>query len=269
MELHTLGVDGGYTQKDVMEVARCLTGWTVESRFLRHRGTFLFDAARHDDGEKVVLGQKIPAGGGEQDGIQVLDTLAAHPSTARHIARKLVRHFRGDEDPTWVAKTAETYTKTSGDIRAMLRPLLLADDLPAAPPVLKRPFDYIASALRATGADTDGANGVQEHLAAMGQPLHQWPMPDGYPEKTAAWTGSLLARWKFAFALLSGGVGGTSVAAAALSGASIDHLIEGLLARKADDPALADVRKTLAVLPSGTPAEHAALLLASPTFQWR
>lgn len=278
MELHTLGVHGGYTQKDVQEVARCLTGWTVEDRFLRPRGTFRFDPARHDDGAKVVLGRRIAPGGGLSDGEQVLDLLATHPGTARFISGKICRCFLGEAPGPWPARLAAIYEKTGGDIKAMLRPLLLSDDLAHAPPLLKRPFDFVVSALRALNADTDGGAALQEHLARMGQPLYQWPMPDGYPDRASAWTGSLLARWNFAFALTAAGIPGTTVDLPRLirAAAPADALLELALARPADEPAMLPVREKLRahLALAGTEehvrtAEAAALLLASPEFQWR
>jgi uncharacterized protein (DUF1800 family) len=266
MELHTLGVDGGYTQKDVQEVARCLTGWTVEDRFLHAHGTFLFDEDRHDDGEKVVLGHRIPPGGGERDGDRVLTILATHPSCARFIAKKMVRYYYGEEDADRIAETAAIYQKTDGDLKAMVRHLLTHPALHSAPPALKRPFDFVVSALRATEAETDGKTGVIDHLAKMGQELFQWPMPDGYPDKTAAWTGSLLARWNFAVALTQGKVPGTSMAIP--ERATLDTLTERLLGRRPTDPTLAELRTAL--LPHAAQlGDVSALLLASPAFQWR
>jgi uncharacterized protein (DUF1800 family) len=212
LELHTLGVDGGYTQHDVMEVARCLTGWGIEEGFLKRVGTFRFDPSRHDDGTKTVLGTAIPAGGGESDGDRVLALVTQHPACARFVSRKLVHHFAGEgvpDEAALIGKVATTYTRTDGDIAAMVRTLLLAPELIHAPPQLKRPFDYLVSALRHTDALTDGGPNVQTHLEAMGQPLHLWPMPDGYPSRTADWTGSLLARFNFAIALASGQIEGT------------------------------------------------------------
>src|SRR5690349_22387983 len=144
MELHTLGVDGGYTQKDVQEVARCFTGWTIlqprgggaavnalmgNDAARRNAGTFFFNARVHDDGEKIVLGHKIPAGGGVKDGLMVLDILAHHPSTAKFIATKLVRHFVSDAPPqSLVDKVAQTYMKNDGDIREMLRTIFFSPE---------------------------------------------------------------------------------------------------------------------------------------------
>lgn len=201
MELHSLGVDGGYTQRDVHEVARCFTGWTIENRFMRPRGQFRFDPDRHDDGKKVVLGHEIPAGGGKADGERVLRILASHPSTAASIARKLCRAFLGSEDSGAIAALAEVYKRTGGDIREMLRAAFRLPAFWSGPPIVKRPFDFAVSALRLLGAATDGGPAIQNRLADMGQPLYQWPMPDGYPDDTASWTGSILARWNFVFAI--------------------------------------------------------------------
>ena len=284
LELHTLGVGGGYTQKDVQEVARCLTGWTIEDRFLRKKGTFRFAPERHDDGPKTVLGVTLPAGGGEQDGERVLDIVSRHPATARFIAGKLCRYFLGDGDAAreWTPKIAAVFLQTSGDISAMLRPLLLSDALLHGPPILKRPFDFVASALRALNADTDGGPALQSHLTAMGQPLHEWPLPDGYPDTTHAWTGSLLARWNFAFALAGGRVNGTTLDISGLVRAAedaepADALLTLTLARRADAEAVQPLRTCLRAHLAQTSgggenarlAEAAALCLAAPPFQWR
>lgn len=270
MELHTLGVDGGYTQRDVREVARCLTGWTAERHW--HRGRFLFDRDAHDDGPKVVLGETLPAGGGLSDGERVLDRLAAHPATARHIARKLCVHFLGHAPTFWVDRLAALFLETRGDIKAMLRPLLTSTDLATAPPILKRPFDYLVSALRALNGDTDGGAGLQSHLEAMGQPLFGWPMPDGYPERARAWTGALIPRWNFALALAGGRIAETTVDWAALKGAADggswhDCLLELVLGQRFDTASLADLRRCQRSHPDLR--EYAAVLLMSPDFQWR
>ena len=241
MELHTLGLHGGYTQKDVQEVARCFTGWTIENRFLRPKGRFRFDEDAHDDGQKIVLGHVIPPGGGEADGEMVLDLVSRHPSTARFVGAKLSRYFLGREDEKAISSVAGTYLTTDGHIPSMLRHLVQGNVLFDSEPVLKRPFDFMVSALRITQADTDGARGIQTHLERMGEPLYQWPMPDGYPIKTSSWTSSLLPRWNFAIALTHGQIGGTSCR---------------------DD--------ALEVLSFSQPPQYgAALALASPEFQWR
>lgn len=274
LELHTLGVDSGYTQKDVQEVARCFTGWTVEDRFLRRRGTFRFDSGLHDNASKTVLGVKIPAGGGEQDAERVLAILAEHPATARFIARKLCRYFLGEENAEWVAKLTSIYRETKGDIKAMLRPLLMSSQLLQGPPVVKRPFDFVVSALRALNADTDGGAALQEHLARMGQPLYLWPMPDGYPYETAAWTGSLLGRWNFALALTHGEIGGTSVNVEALlptsskSHEQLRALAQSIVPGHSGNENGEDLFRQLADF-AGHHRESAAFLLCSPQFQWR
>lgn len=241
MELHTLGVHGGYTQRDVQEVARCLTGWTAERHW--RRGRFTFDSGRHDDGAKRVLGLTLPPGGGLADGERVLDKLAAHPATAHHIVRKLCRHFLGDEPAPLVQSLAGLFQTTRGDLKSVLRPLLLSPELSAGPAILKRPLDYAVSALRALDADTDGGPALQAHLEKMGQPLFGWPMPDGFPERASAWTGALLPRWNFALALAGGQIADTTIDWQALRQA-------GAPSRLCDP-------------------EQAALGLMSPEFQWR
>lgn len=211
MELHTLGVNGGYTQADVKEVARCFTGWTMEDRLLRPRGRFRFDESRHDPGAKVVLGRRLPAGGGENDGLTVLEWLAEHEKTAEFISAKLCRYFLGHLEPKVHREAATAFLESQGDIRATLKPILTIDRLAAAEPIIKRPFDLAVSAIRVIGGATDGGRGLQSHLEAMGQPLFQWPMPDGFPDHTGAWTGSLLPRWNFALALVKGEIPGTLV----------------------------------------------------------
>lgn len=264
MELHTLGVDGGYTYQDIKEVARCLTGWTIEDRFLRPRGTWRFDPEQHDDGAKTVLGHRIPPGNGEKDVQIVLDLLARHPSASRFVAGKVARHFLGEAHESWVEPLAKIYRQSEtsdgiGDIRAMLEPLLTSNALLEAPPMVKRPFDFTVSALRVLNADTDGGSAVQTHLERMGQALFEWPMPDGYPDKTEAWTGSLLGRWNFSLALAHDAIPGTKVRLAELAdkvgGAdALSRLICG---------------KEDGVATGGSLADQAAACLASPGFQWR
>ncbi|HRK20251.1 MAG TPA: DUF1800 domain-containing protein [Fimbriimonadaceae bacterium] len=267
MELHSLGVDGGYTQKDVKEVARCFTGWTIERRFLRPRGKFRFDPELHDDGEKTVLGHRIPAGGGVEDGERVLEILGAHPATAKFIGEKLARYFLGEEASPWPKRLAESYLATGGDLKQMIRPMLLSEEMKRAKPIFKRPFDFVVSSVRAFGGQTDGGKAIQGHLEAMGQPLHQWPMPDGYPDRTAAWTGSLLARWNFALALAHGEIDGTSVDLERLPGKS-EAERRGNAARLA--LAHTGNRAMEKVLSScATDREAVALCLAAPGFQWR
>jgi uncharacterized protein (DUF1800 family) len=265
LELHSLGVKGGYTQKDVMEVARCFTGWTEEREFLKPIGDFKFDAALHDDKPKHILGHVIPGGLGVGDGDRVLDIIGAHPATAKHISGKLCRFFLGtDSDADQVAKT---YLDTKGNIGAMLGTIRELAEKGKTKPSLKRPFDFVVSSLRALDADTDGADGVQRHIEMMGQPLYQWPMPDGYPDATEAWTGSLLGRWNFAMNLCSNRVGGTTVNVAGLSKRMKDSpALAMVFARSAHAPELKPVGSALKGLDLAT---QTALALASPEFQWR
>ena len=210
LELHTLGVEGGYTQRDVIEVARCLSGWTIENRFLRPKGRVRFDPERHDDGPKLVLGHAIPARGGKRDAAAVHAIVCAHPATAYHVARKLVRRFVGDA-PGLIARVEKAFTASKGDVRATLRPILEGREIADGPPLLRRPFDLVAAALRATDADTDGGPSLQAHLRAMGHSPYEWPMPDGYPVRTESWASAMLPRWNFAHDLGKDAIPGTSI----------------------------------------------------------
>ncbi|MBL8086983.1 MAG: DUF1800 domain-containing protein [Chthonomonas sp.] len=266
LELHSMGVHGGYTQRDILEVARCFTGWTVERRFLHARGQLRFDPALHDDGAKTVLGVHIPAGGRESDARRVVSILSNHPATARNIATKLCRAVFGVATAEWVARTAGIYLETGGDIRSMLRPMLMSEDLLTAPPMVKRPMDFLISALRCSEAVTDGARPLQQWLRTMGQSPYEWPMPDGYPTDLDAWTGSLLARWNFASALCANGIAGTSVNWRRLG--LIDQpqeLVPTLLGRSRD--AARPLDKSLDLTKAAD--LNAALCLMSPEFQWR
>ena len=210
MELHTLGVDGGYTQQDVIEVARILTGWTIDRPQLG--GSFIFRPQAHDAGEKTVLGTKFPAGKGEEEGEKLLDLLAAHPSTAKHLAFKLVQRFVADEPPpALVARVAKTFTDTKGDLRAVTRTVItstefFSDDFYRAK--VKTPFEFVVSAARATNATIVNAQPIVGALAQqLGMPLYGCQPPTGYSMTADAWvnTGSLLNRMNFALQLVSGG----------------------------------------------------------------
>lgn len=275
MELHTLGVDGGYSQRDVQEVARCFTGWGVQETW--RRGQFVFRADQHDDGPKTVLGVSLAGGLGQEDGERVLAILARHPATARFLARKLCLRFLGSAPAAMVSQLAEAYMRSDGDIGATLRPLLLRladNELPGHAPLLRRPLDFVAATLRALAADTDGGAALQGHLAAMGQPLFQWPLPDGYPHHTAAWTGTLLARWNFVLALTAGQISGTQIDWPGLRqlrpGRPVELFLKLLYHRPADDASLQRLRARLDahLNETGSEAEVAALALAAPPFQW-
>jgi uncharacterized protein (DUF1800 family) len=227
MELHTLGVDGGYTQKDVQEVARCFTGWTIfDPRGYRsavtgtaddRAGQFYFNPRLHDDGEKIVLGHKIPAGGGIKDGLMVLDILAHHPSTAKFVATKLARRFVADNpSPALVERVAAAFTKSDGDIRETLRAIFTSPEFnspEAYRAKIKRPFELAISAIRTLGGETNGAPAIHQWIAKMGQPLYGYQTPNGYSDVAENWvnTGSLLERLNFGLALASNRIPGTRV----------------------------------------------------------
>ena len=199
LELHTLGVDGGYTEQDVVEVARAFTGWTT------HNGTadrFYFSAEDHDTGRKRVLGHALPAGRGIEDGLHVLTILASHPSTARFVGRKLCVRFVSDNPPaSLLDSTTAVWQQTRGDIRAVLRHILTSDEFAAsAGQKLRRPLDFFVGALRATSTTLRSTWRLEEMLAQLGQPPYQWHPPNGYPDVAGAWlsTGGLMARWQVA-----------------------------------------------------------------------
>lgn len=214
MELHTMGVDGGYTQKDVEEVARCFTGWTIERP--RSEARFVFRQWMHDRGEKIVLGHRIPPGGGIEDGEKVIDILVHHPSTARFIATKLVRRFVSDDPPpALVERIAAVYRKTDGDIRQMLRAIFTSPEFYSAEAYrakIKTPFELVVSAIRALGAESDGSPALAQFVSRMGQPLYMCQPPTGYPDRASAWvsSGAMLERMNFALALAWNRIPGTS-----------------------------------------------------------
>jgi uncharacterized protein (DUF1800 family) len=215
MELHTLGVEGGYTQKDVQEVARCFTGWTINQP--RRSGEFVFRQWMHDDGEKIVLGHKIPAGGGKKDGEMVLDILANHPNTAKFISTKMVRRFVSDNPPpSLVDRVAGVYQKTGGDIREMLRAIFTSQEFnsqEAYRAKIKSPFELAVSAIRALGGETANTQQVAQFISRMGQPLYRYQTPTGFPDRAEQWvnTGSLLERLNFGIALSTNKLRGATV----------------------------------------------------------
>lgn len=208
MELHTLGVHGGYTQADVREAARCLSGWTFDSRrvFALNQSEAFFRHDWHDDGEKKVLGQVITAGGGARDLDRLVEIVCSHPSTAQYLALKLCRRFVSSEPPKpLVDRVAAEFTRTKGDIKSLLRVILNSSEFDQSRgQLLKRPFKYIASALRAVAADTHAHPALVQYLNRMGQGLFQYPTPDGFPDEEAPWMGTLMWRWNFGLALAGG-----------------------------------------------------------------
>ena len=285
LELHTLGVDGGYTQEDVREVARCFTGWGIERP--RQVGTFAFHALAHDRGAKHVLGRTIAAGGGMEDGEQVLDLLAAHPSTAHFLVRKLAQKFVADDPPpALVERLASVYLQTHGDLTQVYRALFLSPEFwsdQAFAAKTKTPLEFTVSAVRALGGTTYGDLPLVKALDGMGEPLYRAQPPTGWPEVAAPWVnaGALVSRINFALALAGGKVPGTEVALPALSGtatadASVDALAQAVLHRQLSPGTRATLLRAVAgeqdVMPDGErrpldPAKVAGLLLGSPEFQ--
>ncbi len=289
MELHTLGVDGGYTQQDIVEVARCFTGWTILRP--RQEGAFRFAKILHDDGEKTVLGHKIEAGGGIRDGERVLEILATHPSTAKFIALKLARRFVSDEPPaSLVGRLADVFRKTDGDITAMLRAIFSSPEF-NSPAVyrakVKTPFELVVSSMRVLGAETQAALPLLRAVAQMGEPLYLCQPPTGYPELAEAWvsTGALVHRLNFGLALAGNRLPATRVSLESLV-AGRGQVSQDLLQRLAASILHGDLsRGTLETLkkqmqapptdgssdPEGSgsigPAKIAGLLLGSPEFQ--
>ena len=264
MELHTLGVDGGYTQTDVREVARCFTGWTI--RQPRGEGTFYFEPRIHDNGEKIVLGARIPAGGGMEDGLRVIDLLSRHPSTARFVSLKLARRFVADDPPpSLVSKAAEAFSRSEGDIRTVLRTLIDSPEFFARETYqakVKKPLEFVASALRATGAEVHLSHQLLRYLGRMGEPLFLAQPPTGYPDIAASWTSPdmLLTRMNFATDLIGNRIPGSRVRIDALG-------TKDSFARLIAPDALSAATRSAVAETEGSQA--IALLMAAPEFQRR
>jgi uncharacterized protein (DUF1800 family) len=221
MELHTLGVDGGYTQKDVTEVARCFTGWTIDKP--RQNPEFKFDERLHDPDTKVVLGKKIHAGG-MGDGKEVIELLTKQPSTAKFISTKLARRFVSDNPPqSLIAKMAQTFQSSDGDIRAVMKSMIYSPEFwsrEAYRAKIKTPYELVISAARALGTDVDTPMPLVQWTGRIGEPLYECQPPTGYSDKADAWvnTGALLNRLNYSLALAGNKVRGSRSDAATLLG---------------------------------------------------
>lgn len=202
LELHTMGVDGGYTEEDIRQVARAFTGWTIHPRT---RNGFYFDAAEHDTDVKQVLGHTLPAGRGIEDGFHVLNILANHPATARYISTKLCRRFVADQPPeALVESTAQLFLETGGDIKALMRHILFSAEFPLSTgQKLRRPLDMLIGTLRTTQTQIDEPWQLEEILLTLDQKPFAWQPPNGYPDIAEAWASpnSMLARWNVAMLL--------------------------------------------------------------------
>lgn len=281
MELHTLGVDGGYTQKDIIEVARCFTGWTI--RDPRRGGTFYYNDRAHDKGEKVVLGLTIPAGGGKEDGEKVLDILAHHPSTARFLSRELAQRFVADNPPSpLVDAMVKTFRDTDGDLRAVMKTMLNSKEFWSAGSdraKVKTPFEMIVSAVRAVGADVDSALPLVNQVAQLGEPLYRKLEPTGYANVNAEWmnSASLLARMNFALQLAQNRVPGVKVDVSRFPETEQDPLViaRKILCTDATPETRAALEKALKEQADKNPNQKpstlmvAGLVIGSPDFQRR
>ncbi|MBI5876226.1 MAG: DUF1800 domain-containing protein [Chloroflexi bacterium] len=295
MELHTLGVDGGYTYTDIQNVARAFTGWTIAPprAALLFGDGYVFNPRTHDDDEKTVLGVKLPKGGGESDGLKVIDLLCDHPSTAKYLATKLVRRFVSDTPPpALVDKVAAAYTQTKGDIKPMLRVILQSGELRASfGRKVRRPLEYVAGVMRALDVQIDPADAdiLRAVMTNLGQPLFLWHTPDGYPDEAAAWinTNGMLARWNIALNLAIAGARGikadvrapTTASGAKTAEQVVDFWLDRLLHR---GMAAGDRQRLVSYLTDGA-ANFAlnelvlrvkvpglvALILSSPDYQYR
>ena len=277
MELHTLGVDGGYTQTDVDEVARCLSGWTIQGR-----GNFFFDSTGHDYGAKAFLGNTIPAAPGTgaagiADGDKVLDVLVKHPSTAKFIATKMIKWLlRYDPPDLLVTSVAAVYTQTNGNIPAMIRAILTPQNLDVAPAKYKRPYHFVISALRATNPSVTGVVGITgTRLPLVGQQPFTWETPDGFPDQIQYWAGSIMQRWNFGDFLTALASGEVIVNVTPLMTVNTPDGITTAISNTAFGgqmpPAARDhVKAYLAAAPITTTRVKEALALAinSTSFQW-
>lgn len=281
MELHTMGADGGYTQQDVIEVARCLTGWQFFPRAdTPTAGTFRFNAAQHDNGQKIVLGNVIPSGGGINDGLMVRDILVNHPSTAKFVSKKLCRRFLGEGVAQAVIDdVAAAYTATGGDIKAMIRAMLKPGYLHDAPARYKRPFHQFVSALRALPTTITNTTGIRTNLVAAGHSPFTWGPPDGFPDSLEYWIGLVLPRWNFGASLMNGTTG--SIAGATVSDATFfsglttaDQMADRINAAMfAGAMPQADRDRIRDYMLPNQPAqarrrEAIGLAIGSPSFQW-
>ena len=256
LELHTLGVDGGYTQQDVINVARALTGWTINPP--AQGGGFVFRPQMHDAGDKMVLGHKLKAGRGIEDGEDVLDIVSRHPSTAHYIAEKLVRHFVSDNPPkALVDHAAAVFMKTDGDIREVVRTIVTSNEFfsqEAFRSKVKSPFEVVVSAMRAMGAEADSTPRTAQIIAFLGQPIYGHQAPNGYPDTGDAWmnAGAILNRINFGMAVAANRIPGARISEVpgldTLAAASRNKQVDVVVALMLGGSASPDTR---AVLMSG------------------
>lgn len=272
MELHTLGVDGAYTEDDVLEVARCFTGWSVGDN-----GRFVYRPEWHDEGEKVVLGHVIPANGGQSDGDIVLDILIEHTDTAHYVTTKLLRRFVADEpSEVMIDDISRVWTSSQGDIPTIMRAIFQHELFWTAPRKFKRPLEYVISVLRSLQATYNGSKQLVERLQTMGHRPFGFNTPDGYPDTADEWVGSLVPRWNFVQDVVTGNQAGVSI--------GIQHwtrlvqqqgqqaLTNAILLRdmtQTEQQALDTVVTNSSSLSQSDVRANLGVLLSSPAFQWR
>ena len=272
MELHTLGVDGGYTQDDVIAVARAFTGWTIYDQ--AKYAEFQFNPGAHDRKEKVVLGHTLPAGRGLEDGEDVIRILASHPSTARFISKKLAQRFVADDPPqTLVNRMAETFTKSDGDIRAVLQTMFSSTEFlseGAWQAKMKSPLEMVVSAVRAVDADTADAFVLAQRIADLGQPLYGKVEPTGYPNTGEMWgtDGGVLGRINLALALAAGQVPGVRADMSRFNFKAPPVVATELLSMP-PSPAMLNAMDRGIQGKEATPSMIVGLVLGSPEFQKR
>jgi uncharacterized protein (DUF1800 family) len=271
MELHTLGVNGGYTQDDVIAVARCFTGWTVTNP---ENPQFVFAPFMHDFSEKKVLGHRIPAGGGEQDALQVIDILAHHPSTAKFISKELAQRFVADDPPqALVDRMAQTFTKTDGDLRAVMGTMFSSPEFfsdGAWQAKIKSPFEMVVSAVRALKGETDDTFTLVQRVADLGEPLYSKLEPTGYPNNGEGWlsTSSVLGRMNFSAALVAGLIPGVKPDDSGFSGKDAVAIGHELLGRDASPQTMTAITQGFQGK-DASPTVIESLVLGSPDFQRR
>ncbi len=270
LELHTLGVDGGYTQNDIVEVARAFTGWTIDLR----SGHFVFRPDMHDADPKNVLGHEISGGGITSDGEQVLDLLAQHPSTARFIAEQLARRFVSDNPPaSLVERAAETFRATDGDLREVVRTIVASPELfsrEAYRAKVKTPLEWLVSGVRGLGLEPRSLRPLLGVLQRLDQPLYGAAEPTGYSDEAEAWisSGALLGRAEFAQRLAQAGVRSRFGPAAEPGVAEVEATIESLLPAEETARLLPLIEVESAGATRRARIETAlSLTLASPEFQ--
>ncbi|HKD08302.1 MAG TPA: DUF1800 domain-containing protein [Bryobacteraceae bacterium] len=272
MELHTLGVKGGYTQQDVIAVARCFTGWTVTNP---ENPQFVFAPFMHDFGQKTVLGHTIPKGGGEDDGLRVIDILARHPSTAKFISMQLARHFVADvPPPQLVERMAQTFVRTDGDLRAVMDTLLHSTEFfseGAWTARIKSPLEMTAGAVRAVNGDVTDAYSLVQTIADMGEALYAKEAPTGYPDVKETWlsTSGILTQLNFAVALASDQYPGVRVDVTRWKGMEGPDVARALLGRDASPQTLEAIGSGLPPGKADDRSVIASLILSSPDFERR